>query len=519
MAGGKLTPRQKMINLMYLVFIAMLALNMSKEVLSAFGILNSKLIESNQIADANNNTLFADLSEKAENQPGQYKEKKEKVEQVRQISADFSNYLESLKSKVTTGLKVDEDGNLPYEQMDKGDVLDNLFFKGDKVSKEGQEFLDRIKNYSSKVKQIAGSDLLEETKIKLDKRFSIADVNSKKVGKAIPWIDYHYKGFPAIASLTKLTQLQFDVKTTENEIISGMFLEGVKRAASLTGFEAIVVPDKTAFFAGETVTGKIILGKKDPNLKAHAVTVNGKVLGPEAMKAGQTEFSFGAGNVGEQDITGEFQFKEGDSIIKLPIKGNYVVVPKPNSATISADKMNVVYRGVKNPMTISFAGVSDNNVIANAPGLVKAGKPGQYMMSPGQGVEVPIQVSATLPDGTKVSDKKVFRIKNIPTPQGAIAKQSGELKGSKSRLENSEITVELPDFDFDLNLRVTQFTMRISGKPSVVVNGNRLDARAKSALATLGRGDIVTFSEIKSRIEGGAEVSIKSASPVFYEIQ
>src|SRR5690606_39027475 len=134
-----------------------------------------------------------------------------------------------------------------------------------------------------------------------------------------------------------------------------------KVEASLTNFEAIVVPDKTAFFNGENFTGRIILGKKDKTLSADKVIINGKELGKESMQAGQTMLNFPAGAVGEQKIVGEFQFKEGDSIVKVPVSTSYFVVPKPNSATISADKMNVVYRGVANPMTISFAGVSDNN--------------------------------------------------------------------------------------------------------------------------------------------------------------
>ena len=76
------------------------------------------------------------------------------------------------------------------------------------------------------------------------------------------------------------------------------------------------------------------------------------------MQQGKTILDFPAGNVGERDIEGEFQFKEGDSIVTIPIKSSYAVIPKPNSAVISADKMNVVYRGVKNPMTISIPGVS-----------------------------------------------------------------------------------------------------------------------------------------------------------------
>jgi gliding motility-associated protein GldM len=103
MAGGKLTPRQKMINLMYLIFIAMLALNMSKEVLSAFGILNIKIVESNAITDQRNESSFAQLAQKAVDQPGQFGEKKIKVEKIRAISKEFNDYIENIKTSVTKG--------------------------------------------------------------------------------------------------------------------------------------------------------------------------------------------------------------------------------------------------------------------------------------------------------------------------------------------------------------------------------------------------------------------------------
>jgi gliding motility-associated protein GldM len=246
--------------------------------------------------------------------------------------------------------------------------------------------------------------------------------------------------------------------------------------------------------------------------------VNGQTLSEDKLQAGQAIFSFGAGSIGERDITGEFQFKEGDSIIKLPIKGNYVVVPKPNSANISADKMNVVYRGVANPMTISFAGVTDDKIVASAPGLSKGTKPGQYNMNPGQGTEVLIQVTGKLPDGTSVSDKKSFRIKNVPPPVGAIARESGSLKGSKSRLESAQITAELPDFLYDLQFKVTQFTFKVPGQAAVIVNGDRVNEQCRAALARATRGDVVTISEIKTVIPGTQIVTGKTA-PVVYEIQ
>ena len=513
MAGGKLTPRQKMINLMYLVFIAMLALNMSKEVLSAFGILNNKIVESNQLTTKRNDEAFRQLAQQAADQPGQFKIKKEKVDKIRALSKEFYEYVEGLKVASTEKFDMNEEG--VFEKMDKGEFFDELFFKGDKSSPKGDEFTKKMSDYTAQIKQIGGSDIAEAEMKKIEDRFRTEPVKSKAAGTTVTWLEYNYHGFPLIASITKLSQLQADIKTTESDIISGMFQTSLVSAASLTKYVPIVVPEKSAFFQGEAVKGKIILGKFDPDLIAKSVVVNGQNV---KATAGEAAFSFSAGSVGEHDITGSFNFDEGGKVVSLPIKGNYVVVPKPNAATISADKMNVVYRGVVNPMTISFAGVSDNNVVANAPGLTKAGKPGKYNVSPGQGNEMMINVSATLPDGSKVSDKRPFRIKNIPAPQGAIAGTVGETKGAKGRLAVSQISAVLPDFDFEVKLRVTQFTFRVSGQPSVVVNGDRVNKQCEAAMARAGRGDIVTISEIKTKIEG-SPIILRQTAPAFYEIQ
>ena len=124
MAGGKLSARQKMINLMYLVFIAMLALNMSKEVLSAFGLMNEKLVESNEAATERNEAFMQGLAEKVEEQPAKYQPLKRDADQISELANDFNSYIVDLKGKMTATVEDPKD----YEIMDKGDFLDNYFF-------------------------------------------------------------------------------------------------------------------------------------------------------------------------------------------------------------------------------------------------------------------------------------------------------------------------------------------------------------------------------------------------------
>jgi hypothetical protein len=139
-------------------------------------------------------------------------------------------------------------------------------------------------------------------------------------------------------------------------------------------------------------------------------------------------------------------------------------------------------------------------------------------MNPGAGTEAVINVTGTLPDGSKVSDKKVFRIKSIPAPAGAIGGVTGVVKGAKSRLEVSQVSAVMQDFDFLVNLKVVGFSLKVTGQPTVVVSGDRVNAQCKTALARASRGDQVTISEIKTKLVG-SDIELKKTAVVIYEIQ
>ena len=511
MASGKQSPRQKMINLMYLVFIAMLALNMSKEVLTAFGLMNEKLTESNATTAQRNNAFLAGLEEKVGEQPAKYAPLKDKADKIHVLSENFNTYLENLKTEILA----DIDDKQEYEEMDKSDKLDGLFFQSGVISPKGQEFLDQLNTYKNGVISTIGNEKgFDKIVQDIKSEFSTESVNVE--GANVDWLKYRYEGFPLVASVTQLTQTQADVKTTESEILSAMLSGQLQSEVSLTNYEAIVVPSKTAFFSGENFKGKVVLGRVDNTLKFDNVVVNGKSV--ESSQAGQVVLDFPAGNVGEQEIKGEIQFKEGDSIVKIPISSSYAVIPKPNSAVISADKMNVVYRGVQNPMTISIPGVG--NVNANAPGLRPAGGAGKYVMDVTtlQAREVSINVSGKLPGGETVSDSKTFRVKDIPTPVGTVRGEDGSVKMQRNSLEISEIGAALPDFDFEIGLRVSGFSFKVSGQPTIKVNGGRLDAASKAALRRAGRGETVQIFDIQAQLATNSGYKLKKVSPVFVEL-
>ncbi|WP_306353177.1 gliding motility protein GldM [Flavobacterium sp. '19STA2R22 D10 B1'] len=514
MAGGKLTPRQKMINLMYLVFIAMLALNMSKEVLSAFGLMNEKFEASNESSKLTNDQMMQALDTKAAEAKGEFAVASATAHKVQASSKKFYDFIATLKTEAMKGVKA-EGGKLPYESMDKGDNLDNSWFIGDGYTKRGNEVMSAIEAYKSEMKTALGDEKKYSAILnQVNKAFDVSDVKTKD-GLKDKFLNYHFKGFPAIASIAKLSAWQSDVEKAESDVISAALGKAAVQAASYSNYQAIVVLEKNAYFQGETVKGKVVLGRYDENTKPTSFQ------GPGQLENGQAVISLTAGGIGEQSINGQFTFLEDGKSIPLKFEGKYVVVPRPNSATISADKMNVVYRGVKNPMSISFAGVADNSVTASGPGLSKSGASGKYVMdvTTVQGREVTINVTGKLPDGKTVSDKKTFRVKGIPSPVGTIRAESGTVKGPKSSLEISTVGAKLEDFDFEIGLSVTGFAIKASGQPTVIVSGNKLDARAKAAISKAGRGDVIIISEIKTKLDGAGNYMLPKTSPVAFEIQ
>lgn len=492
MAKGALSPRQKMINLMYLVFIAMLALNMSKEVLSAFGLLNERLADSNTATEARNTAFMENLATKAAEQPEQYGSVKQQADQISAFSSELDTYIAGIKTEMMKTVK--EDDQRDYEVQDKADFLDQRFFQGDNLSPKGQEFVDQIDKYRNGVLALIRENY-PDVAADIEKKFNTGKVTRTKDGIEVNWLQYNFEGFPLIASRTKLTQMQNDIKTTKSEILSKMLAGQQATALSFTQYNTLLEQAKSAFYAGEPFEGGIVLGRKDPNTRPNRVelTLDGRPLteGQYTIEDGKVVLNINAGSAGDHTIQGNLIFLQDGEEVEIPVNSTFATITKPNSAVISADKMNVVYRGVDNPMTVSIPGIPDNKVTASGTGLSKVSG-SKYVMRPGGGRTVNISAAGSLPDGQRVNTTTEFRIKDIPRPTGTIRGEDGDggcVRMQRQGLEIASVGAILPDFDFDIDLDVTGFKFKVSGQPTVVVNGRKLDGAAKGALRRARRGE------------------------------
>ncbi|MFK5878374.1 MAG: gliding motility protein GldM [Flavobacteriaceae bacterium] len=517
MAGGKLSPRQKMINLMYLVFIAMLALQMSKEVLTAFGYLNERLDDFNITQVDKNADSYDGLARKALEQPLKFDDENKKAKQIRILSQELYTLIDTIKEVVLDG--VAEEDRKEYETLDKADNLDLYLYQKGKVTEKGQAFLEAISKYKNGLISILGNEYQTVSK-SVEDHFNTDDIPAKDgVSQAKNWIDHSFVGFPAVASLTKLTLMQTDIRGAERQILSAMLGGQLQADANISAstYKAIFLPKKPSFFPGERVQGQIVLGRYDASLQPKEVIVNGKIV--EGREEGAAFLDIAAGNVGVQPLKGKFIFTQDGVDEEILIDTEYTVVGKPSDAVISADKMNVVYRGLQNPLTISVPGVADKDVRPSAKGLKKASGLGKYMMTPAAGKEVIINVSYTLPGGLTESSRKTYRIKDIPKPMATVRKESGLVKMPKASLEKTTVRVELPDFLFDLEFKVKSFKIKVPGQATITVSGNKLNAQAITAVKKARVGDMIAIFDVKSTMVGNSTYQVKNAMPVNIEIQ
>ena len=513
------SPRQRMINLMYLVFIAMMALNMGKEVLSAFGLMNEKLQTANERYQLTNEAAFAELERKEQEKPEDYKEALEKARQVRELSNEYYAYLNTLKEEVMSQASNKTD----YQVMDKSDFLDEKFFKTDGLKPEGQKFLDEINKYRTQLVSLLGAKDEALKKI-IEERFSTGENNKVKdrEGNTVGWVQYNYEGFPYIASVTKFSQLQSDIRQTEQDFYKAMLGEKMKEELSMKHYTTLLEQTRGAYYTNQQFDGAIVLGRKDNSTKPKRVdlTLDGRKLSESEVEVveGKIRLKVNTGNVGEHKIAGTLYYEQDGQETPVEVAQSFTTIPRPNEAVISADKMNVVYRGVVNPMTISMPGVPDSQVTASAPGLSRKSGP-NYIMKPNVGsAEVTINVTGTF-EGQKFSSSKKFRIKDIPKPEGAILRTTGAVKLAKANILAGELSVAFNDFDFDLTTKVNSFRILVPGQPSVVVQGSRVSASGAAAAAVnrAKKGDIIQISEIRYSVSGYSGTP-KPATPISIEV-
>jgi len=530
MASGQESARQRMINLMYLVFIAMLALNMSKEVLATFGVITTDVKKSSGILEGNNADLIAAMKNSSVEDSLKWKAPYETVSLVSNAADELLAFLAKDEMKREFVMKDNKigrviDGEVPemipaFELMDKSEHFDEYLFVGQYVSPEdpgytesGAEFVRLINNFRDKsISAIENSktgqnDSVVKKKWDQNKRSLIKQIensfNTDPVnvqGGVKSWLHYNFFRFPEIASITKLALMEEDVRSVVGDLLTAIkqSIEG----ENLNTLKAIVAGVNN-YFRGDKLTGTISLGKYDPTFVANRIIINGVERDPsQVMENGQIvleKLGESAGGEGERNLTGEIIFdrtdpETGEKVeFRIPIEQTYRV--NPSLAIVSNKDMNVVYEKINNLLEVGMIGVSDTDlsVSSSAGNISKSGK-GQYILSGANGKKITIKTRDKSSGNTASVE---FDVLPLPPPFVKFSKKGATLRLQDLISGKLVASYNDPRLDKSLSPQVVEFKVKVGLRSLGVVRGNKFSSRVRSELQRAPKGTSIQISGIR----------------------
>ena len=499
MAGGKLTPRQKMINMMYLVLTALLALNVSREVMDAFYEVMISQEASIETVEKQNSSIYTAFEAAAAENPVKAGPWRDKANDVKSRSAALYQQIEDLKRGVieASGGADEESGdpNKP-QKMDDLEAAPNYFL----IQGNGAKLKAALADYREFMKTEAeGNDLLINS---IEGTFDLSD--HKHDGTTISWEQHKFEHFPLISVLTFLTKMQSDVRTSEANVID--YLQNNITASDLkfTGVRTVVMPKSTFVTKGGEYEADVFLAAFDETQNP-TVIINGEALEEEDIIGGVAKVRFPANRVGETTWNGEIKLVQNGEEKVFPVEGSFNVAPP--SVVISPTKMNVLYRGVDNPLEISVPGVDPSNLIVSGTGVKKSGNGYIADVTRNRGGELKISVSVRDGDKTSNMGSKVFRVKNLPDAAGSIFGKTDGLM-SANLIKKAKVEAKFNNFDFELPLRVTAFQIIVPPFAPIDCKGNTLSSNARAALDKAKPGTPVIIRNIRATTAKGIKPKV-----------
>jgi gliding motility-associated protein GldM len=533
MAGNKLPPRQKMIGMMYLVLTALLAMNVSKDILDAFIIVNDGLVKTSinfkDKIDAQH-TAFEKAYQENKVKVGPYYEKAKRVEE---ISDELFDYINMVKANVifqtekleTIDQAIGKDANgvdttislKNIQSKDNYDVPTNALIGSEPgTPKEGEytasELRSKLEGFRDELLTLVAPGSSLEASLQ-----ATFDFSERPDASGLPqnWESYNFYHTPQAATLTILSSIQTDVRNAESDLVKQLFANVDAGSFKFNKLEAATIAPTNYIIQGDSFRASVFLAAYDSTKNPEMLlgttmdsatwTPGGDML-DVIVKDGKGRIAIKTGAEGEFTWKGVINFEApGGKVLKYPFATTYTVA-KP-SLVVSADKMNVFYKGVDNPVSISVPGVSADKIKATISNGSLSRAKGGYNVRVSKGIEAIISVSAEMPDGTvKPMGKMNFRVKRIPDPVPYVAQKTGADNIKKVQLAAaSKVFAKMENFDFDLDVTVKSYVFSMVVNGALVekeIKGNRLDGQVKDLLKRARPGSKVYFEKIKVNMPG-----------------
>ena len=537
--GGKETPRQKMIGMMYLVLTALLAMNVSKQILQGYLSVNESLVKSKENL-TDNNTRVTKAFEASIGGNAAAKPYYEKALEAQKLIKEVDHYISELRAKIVahtepTALENEKIADtLNLRRMDKIDDYDmpsHMLGLGEPKEPEKGPFTAyelRTKMSGLHDKLVAMVDAMQKdpkTKFLDDdyqgikKKFASikpTDSNREEDGVKFNWEMDNFYHLPLAAVYTNLNKFQTDLKNVEAEVLQVFSGASGKLAIKFDAIKARVVAPSSYIAAGQPYTADIFLAASSSKLAAgdmeiilgvdSAAAASGAKGEPVPIEGGEGKLSKTTGGEGDQEYKGVIKYKNPDGTFKYyPFTGAYKVAK--SAASVSADQMNVFYAGVPNPVTAAAAGISPSDISVSATGggvRVTPKGAGKYEFNFTGVGECMVSVSAKTKDGVKSQGPPIkFRVKPLPKPElkigGKFAPQDMK-KGDLGMV--SGLGAGANGFDFQANFVVMSYEVTGKAKGKLMQEagtGNNLSA---AAAGILKGADVGTKVYIDAKVKG-----------------
>jgi len=484
MAGGKETPRQRMIGILYLVLLGLIALNVPENLLDAFKNITRSLDASTKNVNTSLQNTYSSFEAKVKAQPDKAKFL-DAANEAKKQTAELNSYIEELKTKLTEaggGINLEIDDITARDNLD---ISSEIMING----KRADVLKEKIDATRAKLLQLLGKDSVGMNfSLNTNPPASRPGIQDKS------WQDAYFgEGIPLGATITTLAKIEADSKNAENEVVKKLYANVDKAEVTLNSFKAVAVAPSSYVLAGQQYKAEIYLTAYDSHSNP-TITVGGS---PVPTSNGVGTYTTTASGEGVHTWNGRLVVKSVDGGPDKPydITGSYMVA-RP-SAVVSPDKMNVLYIGVPNPVTVSAPGVPTSALNVSMSGGSISGSAGHYTVKVSSIGEAKITVTG---EKGMVLGASAFRVKRIPDPKAQFGGKSGGSTSAANLRGQDRLFAKLEGFDFDAKFNVTRFTLFII-KPRqdpIIYSGSsgELTGAMKSAMSSVTTGTTVVFKDI-----------------------
>ena len=505
------TPRQKMIGMMYLVLTAMLALNVSTDILNGFTLVDKSLHASIAAADTRNAKLYNDFQAANADNPEKTQEWFDKAKEVQKRADSLYNYIQDFKEHIA----ILADSKKRVDQL-KAEGLDpTMHIEGNSnldvtaqyaiVQGNGLKLKDLVAYYRDFAADLAENDAELRNAI----RQSLAterDYNAHEKDSC-DWEIAVFEGMPVGATVTILTKMQNDVRSTESQLIQYLMDQTDAGDLRVNKLNAYVIPNSNYVIRGGKYSAQIILAAVDSTQRPEYY-IEGQRINDHGI------YEVAAAGVGLKKYSGwiAYQNPATGAMENLPFTGEYSV-GEP-AVTISNNDLNIMYRGYENKFSISVPGVSNDKVKVSVNGAAVYQQSGLWIIKPGENAKsVTISVSAELDGKMQPMGSKEYRVKQLPPPNAYFTIRdkdyaTGNIPASALSNASGVVTASYgPEGLLDLPFKVTRFLVFINGRSSEV-KGNKFSQEQLNQINKLKKGGMVILQDIRATGPGGQELKL-----------